>query len=409
MRKAIFTVFIFLWGLQSALASDWHIMTDWHKAQGEARSAYFAAGNRFNTLPPRTFTAIRLAMFTAANAVEKEYTQYLEGIEAGEDADAVIAASAAAGHVMRTAFGQSAEAVIAKQEQKYFSGADPKVLKASIALGKAAAEAALARAAEVVDDKYPHYKPQTSAGVYITPHMPAFPPEFLDQKPWFIDSRDAVRAAPPPSLDSDVWARDFNEVKRLGGIDSKDRTKEQQTEALFWVGQSNEMLIDQAAERRNWTFLQTARLYAMLEMSIDDSTLAVAESKYHHNFWRPITSIRRAELDGRDDTTVDAGWSPFRRTPNHPEYPCAHCTRGGGTAEILENEVEVMDGETFRVFDPRTPDNYITISSFAEFEQRMSDSRIYIGAHYRSSNEAGEKMGRDVAKIARQKFAVPLN
>lgn len=409
MRTAIFTVFMFLWSLQSALANDWQVMTDWHQTQRDARSAYRAAGNSFINLPSRTFTVIPLAMFTAANAVEKEYSQYLDGIKAGKDADAALAASAAASHVMRTAFGPSAEAVIAKTEAKYFDGADPKVAKASKELGKAAAEAAMARAAEVFDDNYPPYKPQTSAGVYITPHMPAFPERFLDEKPWFIESRTAVRAAAPGALDSDTWAKDFNEVKRLGRRTESERTKEQEKEALFWVGQSHEMIIDQAAERRNWSLLKTARLYALIAMSLDDGTLAVFESKYHHNFWRPITSIRRAELDGRDDTTVDAHWLPLRRTPNHPEYPCAHCTRGGGTAGILEQEIELMDGETFRVFDPRTPDDYITISSFAEFEERMSMSRIYIGAHYRSSNEAGEKMGRDVAKIARQKFAVPLN
>lgn len=409
MRSTILASLTFFVGLSPAFAEDWRMMAEWHSAAQQAQSDFLRAGNQFGDIPSRQMTAMRLAMFTAANAVEKDYSQYLEGIEAPEGADAVIAAAAAAKYVLMTGFGVAAEKAVLSHYEKVTAGVDQKTITASERLGEAAAKAALALAQETVDDKYPHYRPQTTAGVYVTPYLPAFPPSFLDQKPWFLSSREAVRAPNPPSLESETWARDFNEVKRLGGKHNSARTEEQSREALFWVGQGYEILIDQAAERRNWPFLPTARLYAMLAMAVDDGTLAAAESKYHYNFWRPITAIRRAEIDGNDATQVDAGWEPFRTTPNHPEYPCAHCQRGGTVAEVLGAEIKLQDGESFRVYDERKPNDVVTISDFDEFEERMSNSRIYIGAHYRSSNEAGQELGRSVAKLAITQFATPMD
>lgn len=408
MRATLIGVLIFVSTTSQALANDWSIMADWRKTEQQAQSAFFNAGHGYSDLPPRISTAMRLAMFSAANAVEQDYSQYLEDVKAPKGADSTLAAIAAASQVLVMGYGDAVKHVVLDHQEKYFEGADPDVAKASLALGKSAAKAALARAQETVDDKYPPYKPQTSAGVYVTPYMPAFPSSFLDMKPWFLSSREAVRAPAPPALDSATWARDFNEVRRLGGKHNSERSAQQSSEALFWVGQGNEILIDQAAERRDWSLLQAARLHAMLAMAVDDSTLAVVESKYFWNFWRPITAIRRADLDGNDATEVDADWEPFRRTPNHPEYPCAHCQRGGTTAGVLEGEIDLMDGETFKVYDSKSPEKAITINSFKEFEERMSMSRIYIGAHYRSSNEAGEQLGRAVAQIAREHFAVPL-
>ena len=54
---------------------------------------------------------------------------------------------------------------------------------------------------------------------------------------------------------------------------------------------------------------------------MDDALIAVADAKYHYNFWRPITAIRNGDLDGNDATEREASWVPFVDTPMHPEYP----------------------------------------------------------------------------------------
>ena len=42
------------------------------------------------------------------------------------------------------------------------------------------------------------------------------------------------RPGPPPELGSDVWARDYNEVKRSAPRTGSTRTPEQTEIALFW-------------------------------------------------------------------------------------------------------------------------------------------------------------------------------
>lgn len=412
-RRVIF-VCVFLLTPCSVMANnhgeikDWQVMPQWMELSDKARKAYYKAGKSRGENTTRLGTAMRLAMFTAANAANPRYSQYLE-IKSNTQADNIYAAGFAAAKVLAMGYGEmSAQEEIDKQLTMSSKGLDKATIKASESIGLAAAELAVNRAREKVVDNYPHYKPQTTAGVYITPHLPAFPPQFLDSKPWFLDSREAIRPEAPPALDSELWAKDFNEVKNYGRKKGSKRTDVMAEEATRWAGQDNEILIDQAVAKRNMDFLDIVRIYAMLSMSTDDSGLAVVEAKYHYNFWRPITAIRRAELDDNDATDIDAGWEPYGRTPNHPEYPCAHCQYGGGTAEILEGLVPRMDGEEFKIYDKDTPEDFILIEEYREFEKRMSDSRIYIGAHYRTSNDVGERMGREVAKMALETFAKPI-
>jgi hypothetical protein len=54
---------------------------------------------------------------------------------------------------------------------------------------------------------------------------------------------------------------------------------------------------------------------------MDEALIAVADAKYHYNFWRPISAIRNGDMDGNDATEREASWVPFIDTPMHPEYP----------------------------------------------------------------------------------------
>jgi hypothetical protein len=55
--------------------------------------------------------------------------------------------------------------------------------------------------------------------------------QYARAKPWVLKSADQFRPGPPPALSSAEWARDYNEVKSLGGTKSAARTPEQ-TEAV---------------------------------------------------------------------------------------------------------------------------------------------------------------------------------
>src|SRR5262249_52915801 len=64
----------------------------------------------------------------------------------------------------------------------------------------------------------------TPLGLY-PPARPPSPPAPADQS----------RPAPPPALNSQQWARAYNEVKEVGSATSTTRTAEQTVAARFWA------------------------------------------------------------------------------------------------------------------------------------------------------------------------------
>jgi hypothetical protein len=82
--------------------------------------------------------------------------------------------------------------------------------------------------------------------------------------------------------------------------------------------------------------LQTARFFAQLWTGFADSFIGCMNAKYHFGFWRPITTIRNADLDNNADTLADPAWTPLGTTPSHPEFPAAHGCVTGAVAKILE-------------------------------------------------------------------------
>lgn len=62
-----------------------------------------------------------------------------------------------------------------------------------------------------------------------------------------------------------------------------------------------------------------------------------------------------------------------------------------------------------RVTSQSSPKAVIQIlSSWSEWSQKVSDSRIYAGAHFRFANEAGEAIGRVVGRAVLDKIMRPL-
>ncbi|MBA2466544.1 MAG: vanadium-dependent haloperoxidase [Sphingomonas sp.] len=144
-------------------------------------------------------------------------------------------------------------------------------------------------------------------------------------------------------------------------------------------------------------------------MVADDTGIANADAKLFYNFWRPVTAIRNGEIDGNAATAADPGWEPLIGTPNHPEYPCAHCSSSAAIAEVLKAEVGKAPPGGVRVASRSIPtSNVQVLPSFDEWVRQVSYSRILGGVHYRFSNEAGEKMGRKVAALALETVMRPL-
>jgi hypothetical protein len=89
----------------------------------------------------------------------------------------------------------------------------------------------------------------------------------------------------------------------------------------------------------------------------------------------------------------------------HPEYPCSHCVQAAAHAVILDAEAAEAPEGGWRIESPAMPGQARTVAVFAEYARETSLSRIYAGAHYRFSNEAGEAVGRNIGARLLQRFA----
>ena len=251
------------------------------------------------------------------------------------------------------------------------------------------------------------------------------PPFAAPQTPWvgnvrrFILARvDQFLPDPPPSLQSDEWVDAFNEIKAYGGATSSVRTVEQTNIAKFElanvVRQYNGVAREIAAAR-SLNLLETARLSAMVNLVGADALGSALYAKYHYLFWRPVTAIDPTAVttdgfgpvpgydDGNPATVEEPGWRPLLTTPNHPEYPCAHCVITSAMAEVFTtflgtNHIDL----DIRGFDPAGPaGNLNAVLHFKtanELRRGIINARIWAGLHYRFSGVAGVVLGRDVAK-----------
>lgn len=139
-----------------------------------------------------------------------------------------------------------------------------------------------------------------------------------------------------------MWARDFNEVKALGSKNSQQRSAEQTEIARFWEEVMPPIyhgIVRSVANMPGREVTQNARLFAAVTQASDDALIAVFDAKYHYGFWRPVTAIRNADIDGNDATARDPSWIPFIDTPMHPEYPCAHCIVSAAVGTVLQAEI----------------------------------------------------------------------
>ena len=255
--------------------------------------------------------------------------------------------------------------------------------------------------------------PYTAPALFAPGVWQIVPPATAAQTPWvacftpfLLRNAAQFRAAPPPSLDTATYARDFNEVKAYGAVNSAVRTAEQTATAYFWnafaVNEYNDALRG-VASQHGMDLVDTVRLLAMGDMVVTDSGIACFDSKYHYLFWRPTTAIHGAATDGNPATEADATWAALINVPNHPEYPSAHgCLTSAFVNAVAANlhtkRIEIdMKGATLGSTTLDVTRHFATVK---DATSQVEDARVWIGFHYRFSAIAGVDMGTDVAKWA---------
>jgi hypothetical protein len=362
----------------------------------------------------RASAQVALAMFEVSNAFHKEFRSLLETANVS-GLDEEIALHQAARASLERLYPQATDHF----DSTYAVLTEKRVLQLGEAAGRSeefgrhVAEQVLARAALPEPEQRSVYKPFASPGKYVDPGLPLILPWDLSAPPFVLDSARQFRSAAPVALTSAQYGRDVEEVRLLGGKESKARTRAQTLLARTYRYIDYYAILRQVASDPRRTLLQNSRLYALALIAVDEAWLATMDAKMHYSFWRPVTAIRNADGDGNDLTQVDEHWTPLLDTPSHPEYPCGHCAIASGFATVMQHETGekpaggiTVKGVLASSISPGAlnPGITETLASWGEFVQRISDSRIWAGAHFRFSNEAAIKLGGVVGEQVLLRF-----
>jgi hypothetical protein len=353
----------------------------------------------------RILSIAHLAIFEAVNAIEADYQPYLGSIAAPPGASPEAAAIAAAHAVLielLPAQSSMLESARASSLARIPNGSQK---DAGISLGKAAARAMIDHRINDGFELPASYVPSSNEpGAWqLTPGCPPEGGVFLhlgDVKPFGIERGDHFRPDAPPSLTSRRYAKDLNEVKALGALDSPNRPPDRTDVARFYAAVLNlptwNPAARQIAQGQKRSLSENARAFALLNIAMTDALIAVFDAKYHYTLWRPETAIAGADSDDNPRTEPDAGFKPLITTPCHPSYASAHASAAGAAQRVLER-IYGRGPHLIELSSPSVPDVRLQYSSLQEIAGDIDDARIYGGIHYRFDQEAGARLGRRVS------------
>jgi hypothetical protein len=346
----------------------------------------------------------QLAVFEAVNAITGRYEPYLGTVGALHPASADAAAVAAAHAVLRNYLPASAAELDLARDTSLSTIPNGPAKTNGIAVGEAAAAAMIAHRSN--DGSTPaqfHVPGSDEPGEWqVTPSCPAaggILRHWGGVTPFGVRDVERFRSAPPPSLRSWTYARDYNEVKEVGEANSAARPQHKADVARFYAAvlavATWNPAVSQVAAAERTSLSQNARLFALLNMAISDGLVAVMETKYQYNFWRPETAIRAGDRDGNSKTHADGGFTPFIPTPCFPSYGSAHAAASYAARQVAEM-VLGDDCPSITLSSLAVPGVELHYSSFEEITDDIDDARVYGGIHFRFDQRAGARQGRRI-------------
>lgn len=392
--KAIFLCVLVMRVALADAVTDWNtIMRGTVNAETPPAQARFAA-------------ITHLAVFEAVNAITQDYLPYLRrGFTTAQGASPEAAAIAAAHQVLKNYFPAAAANLDSERARSLARIADGPAKTAGIAVGEAAAAAMIAQRANDASGVAVPYTPLSGAG-YWQPTLPAFPPGALAQwgkvMPFGIARPDQFRPKPPPALTSRRYARDYNEVRRVGDAVSteaarpQDRVDVARYAAATGPVQLWNPVAVQLSVANELSLSENARLFALLNISICDAAIAAFEEKYFYHFWRPVTAIRAGDIDGNPETEPAPGFTPFITTPAYPGYPSGHGSLSNGARSLLER-VFGRGRHSVTLSNAAVPNVTLRYTNLRHITDDIADARVYAGIHFRFDQDEAEVLGERVA------------
>src|SRR5436190_2529350 len=359
------------------------VVTDWNNAALDA----IRTGNTAPPIASRSLAILHASIYDAVNGIARTYEPYLVQSAVQASASREAAASAAAHEALVNLFPARTSSFDALHAAILATIPEGNHKANGIVWGEFVANQILAARADDGWDAVVQPPGGSGPGAWV-PTPPAFLPYALPQwgfvVPFAMSSSSQFRPPGPPSLDSQQYAADYEEVKELGAAVGSTRTEEQTEIALFWAdgagtetpsGHWNSIAQTIGAAQDN-TLGENARLFALLNIAMADAAICSWDAKYTFHFWRPVTAIAFAE--------PELNWMSFIVTPPFPDYVSGHSTFSGTAATVLPlfygtNDLPFTTGSDF------LPGVYRSFSTCLDAAEEAAVSRLYGGIHFRSA------------------------
>lgn len=364
----------------------------------------------------RSFAMMHAAIYDAVNAIDRTHAPYLVKVSGVPKHASQEAAAAGAAHEVLTALYPSFKAVLDDDlQQSLASLGSGRDVNEGLRVGQDVGTRIVAlRSGDGSDAPVVPYVFGTAAGDYqSTP--PNFPkqPQFTSWShvtPFALQHADQFRPGPPPALDSQTYADAFNETKSLGIANGSAATADQALTGRFWNGAIQNYwneITQTAAIDFGLTTAESARLFALLNLTFADSVIAFYDAKYTYNFWRPVTAIRNASTAINPNTAADPNWLPeVGNTTPDPSYPGAHAVISAAGASVL---ISFFHGDrlSFQVTSEVMPGVERSFDFFSDAAEEATLSRMFAGVHFGFDLTSGQRLGRQVADFVLDNFLTP--
>ncbi len=377
-------------------------------------NAFGGTKYQHSLMASRINAMMHLAIHDVLNGIEEKYGRYAFG---GSDkkANPVAAASYAAYTILLNEMPGRQSYLDSSLNSSIRKIKDADATARGAYLGKRAAIAVLNKRANDGATKDPIVKIPISdkPGAYQTvpPFDFVFAPHWTDVTTFSLQRKDQFRSVPHPGIESQAYAKAYNEVKQVGEAKSTTRTGDQTQFAKFWyefseAGWNRVARVVVASKKLD--MLEAARLFALVDMALADAYIAGWDSKFHYSFWRPYTAIHCADRDGNDATTADKNWTPAEPTPPVQDYPSTHSALGNAAATVLATLLGDNTAFTFSSPTALAEVPSRNFSSFSQAAKENAESRVMAGIHFRFSCEAGLLLGRKIGEWTVQNQLKPI-
>jgi hypothetical protein len=357
---------------------------------------------------------VQAAVYDAVVGVKGRYEPYSFRDRARRGTSAQAAAVAAAYKVLVTYSPYAQATLDAAYAASLAQLPDGQAKDRGVAFGTRAAEHLIELRANDGRDAPIMFTQPPAPGVW-RPTPPAFLPMSAPQlgfvTPLLVRSATQFAPPDPPKLTSARYTRDFNEVKAFGSSSSTERTAAQTDTATFFSGnglvQYNAALRDQVTVR-DLDIVETARMFAVVDMNVADAVISVWYAKYVHGFWRPVTAINLADTDGNPATVADPTWTSLLPAPAYPEYPSGYNVVNSAVTHSLENLFHTRHLQ-LTLISTAVPGVQRHYDSGKVLRRDVINARMWNGFHFRFANTAARDMGRRLSRWTLDRYFQPVH